>query len=118
MTVLGSGLTAMGEEVEPMQSTAVTVTSDVKTMPHFWSSTSFGELMCPDYAPFLEDRHYSDGLPRGVAARTFGGDGVHVSSVTKFHRGREIGIAYATVTNWAVPSAERTVQLVAHCVSN
>ncbi|WP_308796231.1 hypothetical protein [Agromyces silvae] len=103
---------------DPSESTEVTVEADVKTMPHFWSSTSFGELKCPAYAPRLVDHHYSDGVPPGVEVRTFGGDGIHVfsASLPDFgNYGRNFGIAFATVTNWAVPSAERSVQLVAHC---
>lgn len=122
-TALMSGLPLADTPVQPIatSSAVVTVVSEVKTMPHFWSSTSFGELTCPPHAPFLEGRNYSDGLPPGVAARTFGGDGVHMASVTKYypvHGGRAIGIAYATATNWALPEASRTVQLVAHCVAN
>ncbi|WP_308796234.1 hypothetical protein [Agromyces silvae] len=122
-TVLLAGVTPADTPEKPIDisAAAVTVEADVKTMPHFWASTSFGELKCPGHAPFLEDRKYANGVPPGLEVRTFGGDGVRVASVTKYHsvqRGRPIGIAYATVTNWAVPTTERTVQLVAHCVSS
>lgn len=92
--------------------------SDVKEMPWFASSQTFGELRCPPEAPYLENHKYRDGVPPGIEVRVFGGDGVvDVLSLTVFHNGRPAGIASASTFNWALPLGSRSAQLVAHCVS-
>jgi len=94
----------------------VTVESDVKTMPYFAASQTFGELRCP-VGSALVARKYAEGVPPGLEVRTFGGDGVVTLSLALYHDGRAAGVLSASTFNWSVPSAPRTVQLVAHCVA-
>jgi len=91
--------------------------SDVKTLPHFIAMADFGLLECPDEAPYLDDQTYPGGLPAGIEVRTFGGDGVSVGLI--IHRDPVThladGVLSALASNFAIPSAERKVQLVVHC---
>jgi len=118
-TALISGGPPTGAPVPPVTPTVaeVTVESDVKTMPYFAASQTFGELRCPAGTTLVE-RKYGDGVPPGLEVRTFGGDGVVTLSLALYQGGRPAGVLSATAFNWSVPSSPRTVQLVAHCVAS
>lgn len=110
-------------DVTELSRSVVTATrsSEVKLMPGWGSWQTFGELRCPADAPRLDGRHYSNGsqVPDGIEVAA-SGDGVDVFAVPLVDpdlKGRPFGLAFATTTNWKVPTTPRTVQLVIHCAS-
>ncbi|MDR5700056.1 hypothetical protein [Agromyces aerolatus] len=106
-------------EPQVHEAAVVQVNSEVKSLPHFWSSTSFPELRCPADRPYLEDRIYYHRvtIPKGMEVRAFGGPEVDVATLTVFDRAsaRPVGVVATTATSYAW--APRSVQIVLHCTA-